>query len=90
MSDNTQYEKLINDIIQKQIIILGRDIVLVKAGNVQGLHVDSEGKVTRIDGDPQQVLQRLVDEYIGLSGLIVKNILAPVFAKYPEIKININ
>ncbi|MBX4205404.1 MAG: hypothetical protein KW788_04470 [Candidatus Doudnabacteria bacterium] len=89
MADNTQYESIINDIITKQTLILGPDIVKVKAANVPGLELDANGKVTAIKGDPQEVLQKLVDEYIGLSGLIVKNILAPVFAKYPEIKISI-
>jgi len=90
MPDSEQYKNLINDILAKQIVILGPDIVLAKAANVAGLSLDSSGKVVSIDGNPQQVLDKLIDEYIGLSGLIVKNILAPVFAKYPEIKININ
>lgn len=90
MVDNQQYINLINDIITKQMVILGPDIVLVKAGNIPGLKLDANGKVVTITGDPQQVLQKLIDEYISLSGLIVKSILNPVFAKYPEIKININ
>jgi hypothetical protein len=90
MTDSSQYINLINDITTKQILILGPDIVMLKAKNVAGLKLDSSGKVAAIDGDPQQILQKLIDEYISLSGLIVKNILAPVFAKYPEIKVTIN
>jgi hypothetical protein len=89
MAETSQYTNLINDIIAKQMVILGPDIVLVKAGNVVGLKVDKMGKVTGIDGDPDVILQKLIDEFVGLSGQIVKNILAPVFAKYPEIKIAI-
>ena len=88
--DQANYRNLINDIIQKQTIILGPDIVLLKAKNVPGLFLDTIGKVERIEGDPQVVLQKLIDEYIALSGQIVKNILSPVFAKYPEIKISLN
>jgi hypothetical protein len=90
MPQTEDYQKLINDIIAKQAIILGPDIVLLKAKSVPGLSLTADGKVESITGDPQTVLQSLVDEYIALSGQIVKNILNPVLAKYPEIKININ
>ena len=78
-----------NDIIAKQTLILGPDIVLLKAKNVAGIKLDDSGKVTSIDGEPQEMLQKLIDEYIGLSGQIVKNILTPVFEKYPNIKVSI-
>ena len=90
MADSNEYKNLITDIIEKQKVILGPDIVLLKAKNVEGLKLDGQGRVESIDGDPQKVLQQLVDEYISLSGQIVKNILNPVFAKYPDIKISIN
>lgn len=89
MATNQDYSNLINDILAKQAVILGQDIVLLKAKNVPGLTLDSEGKVKEIKGNPEEVLQKLVDEYIALSGQIVKNILNPVFAKYPEIKISL-
>ena len=89
MAEKTDYENLINDIIAKQIIILGPDIVLLKARAVAGLKVDDKGMVTGLNGDPQVILQSLVNDYIALSGQIVKNILTPVFAKYPEIKVTI-
>ena len=89
MTDHTDYKNLINDIIAKQTVILGPDIVVLKARNVEGLILDDNGHVLNIQGDPQQILQKLIDEYIALSGQIVKNILNPVFAKYPNIKLNI-
>lgn len=89
MADQQNYKNLINEIIAKQIVVLGPDIVLIKANSVQGLKIDSSGKVESIQGDPQEVLQKLVDEYILLSGQIVKNILSPVFEKYPDIKVSI-
>lgn len=89
MATNEQYLNLINDIISKETVILGPDIVYMKAQNVPGLKIDAEGKAIGISGNPEEVLQKLIDEYIGLSGQIVKNILTPVFSKYPEIKVNI-
>lgn len=89
MANETDYKNLINDIIAKQTLILGPDIVLLKARNVPGLKLSSDGKAESIEGDPQEVLQKLINEYFALSGQIVKNILTPVFAKYPDIKLSI-
>lgn len=85
MANETDYKNLIDDIIAKQTLILGPDIVMIKARNIPGLKFSASGKVESIDGDPQMVLQNLINEYIALSGQIVKNILIPVFAKYPDI-----
>lgn len=90
MAEQDKYINLINDIIAKQTLILGPDIVLLKARNVPGLRLDSSGKVEGIDGAAEKVLQDLVNEYIALSGQIVKNTLSTVFAKYPDIKVSIN
>lgn len=89
MAQLQDYQNLINDIIAKQILVLGPDIVLLKAKNVQGLVLGHDGQVLSIAGDPQTVLQKLIDEYIALSGQIVKNILSPVLEKYPNIKISL-
>jgi hypothetical protein len=89
MATPQDYKNLINDILAKQALILGQEIVMLKAKNVAGLKLNSDGKVEGIDGNPEEVLQKLVDEYIALSGQIVKNILNPVFAKYPEIKVTL-
>lgn len=89
MPSEENYKNLINDIIAKQTVILGPDIVFLKARSVAGLKIDSHGKVESISGDPQTVLQNLISEYIALSGQIVKNILTPVLAKYPDIQISI-
>ena len=86
---NEDYKNLITEIIKKQMDILGPEMALSRASNVKGLKVDSTGQVAEIDGDPQTVLQSLIDVYIALSGQIVKNILSPVFAKYPTIKLDL-
>jgi hypothetical protein len=50
---------------------------------------NADGKVESIDGNPQEVLQNLINEYVTLSGQIVKNILNPVLVKYPDINVRI-
>lgn len=75
------------DVIQKQIVILGPQIALLKARNVQGLALDDQGKITSVMGEPQDLLQKLVSEYVSLSGEIVKKAMEPLLNKYPSIKV---
>lgn len=89
MPTTAEYKQLINEIIKKQILVLGPDIALVRARQIAGLTVDGRGTVLKITAPEQEVLQQLIDKYIELSGEIVKNILNPVFAKYPGIDVKI-
>ena len=86
MGEKEQYQNLMSEIIAKQAVILGPDIAVLKARNVRALEIDPSGKVVNISGDPRETLQSLVNEYVNLSGLIVKNALGSIFEKYPMIK----
>jgi len=86
MGEKEQYQELMTEIIAKQAIILGPQIAILKARNVANLVINNEGKVIDIKGDFIETLQKLVDEYVDLSGLIVKNALSSIFVKYPTIK----
>ena len=88
MNEKEQYTALISEIIKKQSLILGPEIAVLKARSVPGLMVDNDGKVTGVGENPKETLQNLVDQYVELSGLIVKNALGSIFAKYPDININ--
>ncbi len=89
MDDKTRYVAIITEIIARQSIILGPDIAILKARSVVGLTVDDKGIVTDIKGDPNASLQQLINTYVELSGMIVKNALGSIFEKYPEInKVN--
>ena len=79
------YKRVISEIIQKQMVILGPDIALLKARNVEGLSVGSDGLVTNLEGDPGTLLQKLIDEYVALSGLIVRKAMEPLLQKYPQL-----
>ena len=86
MEEKSQYISLISEIIDKQAVILGPDIALLKARNVLGLTIDANGKVVDIKGNPSDVVEQLIDEYVQLSGQIVKSALNSIFTKYPDIK----
>ena len=85
MDEKGQYAELISEVIKKQTVILGPEIAILKARSVPGLMVDNDGKVTGVGDNPKETLQRLVDQYVELSGQIVKNALGSIFAKYPDL-----
>lgn len=86
-NNNEDYKRLITEVIQKQAVILGPDIALMKARNVSDLKIAEDGAVITISGDPQIVLQKLVDEYVSLSGLIVRKAMEPLLSKYPGVRV---
>ena len=85
--EKMQYTALMSEIIKKQSVILGPEIAILKARSVPGLLIDEEGSVVDVERDPKETLQNLVDQYVELSGLIVKNALGSIFAKYPGLSI---
>ena len=80
-----EYKKILTEIITKQAVILGPQMAVLKARSVHGLIVSDTGEVIDIEGDEPTVLQKLIDEYVSLSGEIVKNAVNSVFAKYPSL-----
>lgn len=72
------YKGIFTQLIQKQILILGPDITIAKVKGVAGIEVDPQGNVTNITGDPQTVLQNLINQFVELSGLIVKKTMESI------------
>jgi hypothetical protein len=66
-------------------VVLGPDITILKAQGVEGLILDSKANVADITSDKVEVLQALVDAYVGLGGQAVKDVIDLSFAKYPQI-----
>jgi len=81
---NEEYKQLLTDVIKKQIVILGPGITLAKARNVKGLTVADDGTVTAVEGHPQELIQNLIDQFVQLSGLIVKKTMEPLLSEYPD------
>lgn len=86
MSDQEEYKKMLTDLIQKQMVVLGPNIALDKAKKIAGLKVADDGTVLDMDGDPQAVLKGVANEYMALSGLIAQMTLNTLLEKYPTIK----
>ena len=86
MAEIEEYKRVMTEIISKQAVILGPEIAVMKARSVPGVIVTDEGVVTGIEGDYDDVLHKLIDEYVELSGQIVRATLGSIFEKYPNIE----
>jgi hypothetical protein len=80
------YKKMLTDLIQKQMVVLGPNIALDKARKVPGLSLNTDGTVQDINGDPQMILKGVANEYMTLSGQIAQMTLNSLLEKYPGIK----
>ena len=84
--DSNNYKKMLSDLIKKQMIMLGPNIVLDKARKVPGLVVADDGEVSSITGDPRQVLKGVANEFMALSGQIAQMTLNTLLEKYPGVE----
>lgn len=84
----TNYQQLLTEALQKQMVILGPNLALTKARHVQGLTVSDDGHVTAIDGNPQEVSIKLLEQFRELSPIMVKKTMKPlldaIIASYPK------
>lgn len=86
MPDHDEYKKMLTDLIQKQMVVLGPNIALDKARKVAGLKLADDGTVLDMDGNPQMVLKGVANEYMNLSGQIAQMTLNSLLEKYPQVK----
>src|SRR3989338_10698477 len=82
-SSKDEYISLFNEIIARQVVVLGPDISVIIAKKVEGLKFSEEGKVVDFSGEAKDLLQSLINGYVNLSGLIVRKTIEPLLAKHP-------
>src|SRR6185437_3243436 len=81
MNDAAQlYQKLLEDAIRKQMTILGPQIALVKARNVNGLTVTDDGKVAELPDNAEDVVRRFLEEFREISSPLVKKTMQPLLS----------
>lgn len=74
----TDYQKVLTEVLQKQIVILGPTITLIKARNVEGVNIDDSGRVISLDGDGHALSVKVLEQFRELSPLLVKKTMAPL------------
>ncbi len=85
MNGKEEYKNLMTEIISKQSLILGPEIAIMRARGVKNITITEKGVVENIEGDHKEALQHLIDQYVELSGQIVKVTLGSIFQKYPTV-----
>lgn len=84
---NNQYNQLINDMLSELNKVLDSHVVVRIARKVNGLKITDQGEVESVEGEPQAIVQSLVDEFIGLSNVVVITTLQPLLKQCPWIKV---
>jgi hypothetical protein len=75
------YESMVKSIIEAQEAVIG-PIAVSRAQQVAGLHIDWSTKTVNIDGDPAEVVDRLVKQYSILFGQISVEVCKEAAARY--------
>ncbi len=84
MQNSDESKKILTEVIRRQVAILGPDITIAKVKNVPGIQVNEKGEVISIEGDPQVLLTALINQFVELSGLIVKKTMESILLSQPS------
>ncbi len=84
MQNSEDSKKILTEVIRRQVAILGPDITIAKVKNVPGIQVNEKGEVLSIEGDPQVLLTALINQFVELSGLIVKKTMESILLSQPS------
>jgi hypothetical protein len=79
--DKKQYLNLISEIINKESVILGPEIAILKAKRVSSLIFDANGNLVDVSGYGADAIQELVAQYIKISGAVANKIIGKILAE---------
>lgn len=74
------YQKLLTDAVRKQIIILGKEITLLKAREIPGISVTDDGTVAFLKENNVEVVTQFLEEFRELSSPLVKKTMQPLLS----------
>ncbi len=86
----TDYTSVLSELIQRQIVIFGPQIVNAKINGIKGLTYDKDGVVKKIVGDPQTILQEVAEQLSQLSEYAVKKTLDDIVSTHLASQVNIS
>ena len=94
--NKTEYKKLLNDILDKQALIFGSTITLLRLKHVKGLTLDEHGQIGDFSDSIPTVVESLIEVFQELSPSVSKYAMAELFpivesfSKLPKDQINPN
>lgn len=75
------YKKILTELIQKQMNMVGPGIALSIVQKVPAVKVANNGEVLEVNGDPKAALESVANAYIAFSGEISRMILKSIMGK---------
>ncbi len=76
-----EYKKIITELVQKQMNMVGPGIALSIVQKVPTIKVADNGEVLEVNGDPKVALESVANAYIAFSGEISRMILKSIMGK---------
>jgi len=69
-------EELAEIAIEKEAELSNHDLAVRQANKVDGLEITDEGEVESLSGDPEEVLQDLIESFEEMMGNVAANLIA--------------
>lgn len=82
-----EYQNLISEMLRELRQVLDEHVLVKTLADLQGLKLSQNGEVLAIEGNPEDVIQGMVDKFVGLSNLVVVKTLQPLLKQCPWIKL---
>lgn len=84
------YKELISSVIKKEKRIV-KDIAISSARDIDGLEIDDEGNVEKLEREGKEVFEDLYSKYkelgFGTAKVIIKKAIEPVMEEHPDLEI---
>lgn len=84
------YQKLLTDAVRKQIIILGKEITLLKAREIPGISVTDDGTVAFLKENNVEVVTQFLEEFREISSPLVKKTMQPLLSALGTVTVQPN
>lgn len=70
MSDEELYKQILTSLIQKQMLLVGKNVAVQKVKNMHGIKIDDNGNVLELSGNLNQILESVLEAFTDLPSLI--------------------
>lgn len=87
---DAECQQVIDEVIQKLMVVLGPDITFTKIRHHKGIVVNKAGKVIGYKENPSEVLQSLTYSFLELSPFVVGRVIEGIVKQHPNITVQLH
>lgn len=70
MNEEDLYKQILTSLIQKQMLLVGKNDAIERVKNIHGIKVDAEGKVLELDKNLNNVLDSVLEAFTNFPSLV--------------------